>query len=101
MFTHTASFGDGCREAPGGEIIQPKIEPISEKIKYKMFHFMVDEGDLTIADGDALTRIQVAIYVLTCCRTSDPCTVEPLYNGQVGSTTFVHCREVVHSRRVH
>ncbi len=59
VFTHTASFGDSCREAPDGELIQPKIEPISEEIKYKMFHFMIDEGDLNIVDGDTLTRIQV------------------------------------------
>ena len=59
VFAHTASFGDGCQVAPDGDRIEPKIEPISEEIKYKLFHFMIEEGDLAVADGDALTRIQV------------------------------------------
>ncbi len=66
MFSHTASFGDGCQVAPDGDRIEPKIEPISEEIKYKLFHFMIEEGDLAVADGDALTRIQVRHNASAC-----------------------------------
>ena len=64
-FLHTASYGDGFREAPDAELILPKIEPIAEEIKYKLLDVVIEEGDITLMDRDILTRIQVCPYTHT------------------------------------
>ena len=63
-FIHTASHGDGFVEAPNVELIEPKVEPLSEEIKYRLFDLSILEADIHLLEGDAITRIQVS---LTSC----------------------------------
>ena len=63
-FIHTASHGDGFVEAPNVELIEPKVEPLSEEIKYRLFDLNILEADIHLVEGDAITRIQVS---LTSC----------------------------------
>ena len=37
---------------------------------------------------------------LNTIHTTSIATVEPLYKGHIGTSYFVHCREVVHSSEV-
>ena len=63
-FIHTASHGDGFVEAPNVELIEPKVEPLSEAIKYRLFDLSILEADIHLLEGDTITRIQVS---LTSC----------------------------------
>ena len=56
---HTLSHGDGFLEAPGALVIQPKVEPLSEVIKYLLFNLRIASLDLHLNDDGTITRIQV------------------------------------------
>jgi len=60
-FIHIASYGDGFIEAPDAELIEPKVEPLSEKIKYLLFNLNILEADVHLLEGDSITRIQVGL----------------------------------------
>lgn len=53
------SVGDTLVDAPNGQLIRPKVEPISEDIKYRLFDLSIAEGDLHITEGDRIMRLQV------------------------------------------
>lgn len=64
---HTLSIGDGLQVAPDGELICPRVEPISEDIKYRLFNLDIAEADLHICEGDSITRLQSAGLDLEFC----------------------------------
>ena len=66
VFIHTVSHGDGFREAPGAELIQPMVDPISEEIKYRLFDLSILEADVSITEGSTLTRLQVRVAWSVC-----------------------------------
>lgn len=53
------SPGDDLLKAPDPILIEPRVEPISEVIKYKLFALTVLPVDVFIKDSGTLTRIQV------------------------------------------
>lgn len=59
---HISSLGDGFREAPGAELIEPKVDEFSELIKYKLFDLNITEADIHIMEDSTITRLQVAKY---------------------------------------
>lgn len=58
-FTHAVSHGDGFNEAPGALYIEPKVEPLSELIKYRLFDLNIEEADVHFLEGSNITRVQV------------------------------------------
>lgn len=56
------SVGDTLIDAPNGELIRPKVEPISEDIKYRLFDLTIAEGDLHLLEGERIMRLQV-LYI--------------------------------------
>lgn len=66
-FVHTISLGDGLVVAPDGEMICPRVEPISEEIKYRLFDLEIAEADVYIYDVGNLTRLQSAGLDLQMC----------------------------------
>lgn len=57
---------DARVEAPNGQPIQPRVEPLSEAIKYSLFDMSVAEVDVHLMEGDGLLRLQV--HVMDCCE---------------------------------
>ena len=53
------SHGDAVLLAPDPILIEPRVEPLSEVIKYKLFALTVSQADVCISDGGTLTRLQV------------------------------------------
>lgn len=67
VFIHTSSLGDGLEAAPDGDVIAPKVEPISEEIKYRLFTLSIAEADVHICEGDGIIQLQSAgLDVDTC-----------------------------------
>ena len=60
-FMHISSLGDGFREAPGAELIEPKVDEFSEIIKYKLFDLNITEADIHIMEDSTITRLQVSL----------------------------------------
>ena len=56
---HVSSLGDGCREAPDAELIQPKVDEYAEIIKYKLFDLNITEADIHVMEDSTITRLQV------------------------------------------
>ena len=56
---HTLTHGDGFQEAPNPLLIEPKVEPWSEDIKYRLFDLSISDVDLSLLEDGAITRIQV------------------------------------------
>ena len=50
---------DSRVEAPNGVPIQPLVEPLSERIKYLLFHLTLAEVDVTLIEEDRLLKLQV------------------------------------------
>ena len=65
---HTLSVGDGLLEAPGALLIQPKVEPVSEDIKYRLFNLDIAEADLHICEEGSIMRLQSAGLDLEFCN---------------------------------
>ena len=65
------SFGDGFEVAPDGEVICPRVEPISEEIKYRLFDLDIAEADVYISEAGDLTRLQSAGLDLQMCSFHD------------------------------
>ena len=55
------SHGDGLLMAPDPILIEPRVEPLSEVIKYKLFALTVLQADVFIRDSGTLTRLQVTL----------------------------------------
>ena len=55
------SVGDTLIDAPNGQPIRPKVEPISEDIKYRLFDLTIAEGDLHLLEGERIVRLQVRL----------------------------------------
>lgn len=55
---HTLCLGDGFQVAPDGELIRPKVEPVAEEIKYRLFKLDIAEADLHICEAGNITRLQ-------------------------------------------
>lgn len=62
---HISSLGDGFREAPNAELIEPKVEKYAELIKYKMFDLNITEADIHIMEDSSITRLQVVLQELS------------------------------------
>lgn len=59
--------------APDGETICPKVDPISEDIKYRLFNLEIAEADLHISEDKSISRVQSAglDLELCTCHTND------------------------------
>ena len=67
LVTQVVAIGDDLAVAPDGELIVPRVEPVSEKIKYQLFQLDVQGADLHICQGASLTRLQAAGLDLDFC----------------------------------
>lgn len=56
---HVLSYGDGIYKAPGAILIEPRAEPLSELLKYKMFALHVSGVDFNLHEENSLIRLQV------------------------------------------
>ena len=65
-FIHVSSLGDGFREAPDAELIEPKVDEFSELIKYKLFDLNISEADIHIMEDSIITRLQVGSQLYAC-----------------------------------
>ena len=65
-FIHVSSLGDGFREAPDADLIQPKVDEYSEIIKYKLFDLNITEADIHIMEDSSITRLQVFYTAHVC-----------------------------------
>ena len=97
-FIHTASYGDGFREAPDAELIIPLIEPISEEIKYKLLDVVIEEGDITLMDRDILTRIQVCPHTHTHTHTHAHTHTERERERERETLTHTYTRTHTHTQ---
>ena len=52
-------YGDDVLKAPDPILIEPRVEPLSEMIKYKLFALAITQADVCVSDGTTLTRLQV------------------------------------------
>lgn len=59
MVQQLVGVADSRVEAPNGVPIQPKIEPLSEEIKYFLFNVTVAEVDVTILEEDNIMKLEV------------------------------------------
>ena len=64
---HVFAIGDSLAVAPDGELICPRVEPVSEEIKYRLFQLDVSEADVHICQGSSITRLQSAGLDLEFC----------------------------------
>ena len=66
-YVSVAAAGDALAVAPDGEVIAPRVEPISEEIKYRLFQLDICEVDVHVCEGESITRLQCAGFDLDMC----------------------------------
>lgn len=52
---------DATVAAPNGHLIKPRVEPLSEDIKYLLFDLSVGEADVCLLEGGGVLRLQVSV----------------------------------------
>lgn len=67
LLHQVVGMGDSVVQAPNRQPIQPKVEPLSEDIKYFLFDFFLSEADLHILEGDSMLRLQVYCACTCTC----------------------------------
>lgn len=67
---HAISPGDTTIEAPGACVIAPKIEPLSELLKYKLLFVSVGSinVDLCEEESDLLLQVMRTFLLLHCTQ---------------------------------
>ena len=59
--SHVLSYGDGTFKAPGAILIEPRAEPLSELLKYKMFILHISGVDFMLHEELSMIRLQVCV----------------------------------------
>ncbi len=65
--THVFGIGDSLAVAPDGESICPRVEPIAEEVKYRLFQLDVCEADVHVCEARTITRLQFSGLDLDFC----------------------------------
>ena len=60
---HVLSYGDGTFKAPDPIVIEPRAEPLSELLKYKMFVLRIGGADFKVYEENSLIRLQVWVHL--------------------------------------